>query len=475
MVRVLDRLVPHALVLVLLSAAFAPAAALVAPAVAHADANSEARVFFERGNRQLAAALRLRGPRRERALEEALGSYVSSLRIVRSRNAVFNAGVTMQELGRADDAFDYFVEYKSMPGLTDAERAEVAQRVDAMRARLALVVVSSQPAAEVRVDRRDLAVRGTTPIELAVAPGEHTVYLSAPGHEDREMRVTAVTGETARVVVQLAPRPGSLRAIASREAIVTLDGALIAIGTAVAVPAGAHALRVTLSGRTVVERSVEILPGGALVEIDASRGSAEGPSGPGELEVVVDVVARVLVDGEQLGTGRRVMGPLGAGTHRLRVEAAGRLPYQSTIAVQAYNRTHLDVTLGVDPETLTELGAWPTVALVATTSAFTLGLVAGGIALASNGTYQTALDDYNLDPSPTQNAYEDLRTTRTQTLALNGLADVLWITTLALGVTTLLLYAIDDDDPGGGSTGSVTVAPIAAAGMLGGALAVRLP
>ena len=98
-----------------------------------------------------------------------------------------------------------------------------------------------------------------------------------------------------------------------------------------------------------------------------------------------------------------------------------------------------------------------------------------GIALASNGTYQTALEDYDVDPSPTQSAYENLRTTRTQILALNGLADVLWVTTLALGVTTLLLYAIDDDDPGGGSTGSVTVAPIAGAGMLGGAIAWRVP
>ena len=42
-------------------------------------------------------------------------------------------------------------------------------------------------------------------------------------------------------------------------------------------------------------------------------------------------------------------------------------------------------------------------------------------------------------------------------------------------MTTLLLYAVDDDDPGGGSTGSVTVAPMAGAGMLGGAIAVRLP
>lgn len=475
MVRVIDRLFPHFFAVALLGFVVVSTTALVAPPLAHADANSEARVFFERANRQLAAGLRLRGARRQSALEDALDSYVSSLRIVRSRNAVFNAGVTLQELGRAEDAFDYFIEYTRMPGLTDAERADVAQRIDSMRPHLALIVVNSVPPAEVRVDRRDLAVRGTTPIEFAVAPGPHVVYLSAAGHEDREMNVTASTGETARVLVQLTARPGSLRVLAPSGATVTLDGSAFAPGTAVAVPAGTHALRVMLAGRVFTERSVEILPGGALVEIDGTRSNAGTPSGPGQLEVVVDVAARVLVDGEPLGTGRRVIGSLSSGTHRLRVEAEGRLPYQSTIAVQPDNRTHLEVTLGVDPETLTELGAWPTVALVATTSAFTLGLVAGSIALGANATYETSVNNYNLDPSPTQQDFADLQTARTNILALNGLADVLWVTTLAFGLTTLLLYALDDDDPGGGSTGSVTVAPIATADTFGGAIAWRLP
>jgi hypothetical protein len=474
MARVIDRLASSALTLVLLLAALAPAAALLSPSAANADANSEARVFFERANRQLAAALRLRGDRRTSGLEDALGSYVSSLRIVRSRNAVFNAGVTLQELGRADDAFDYFVEYKRMPGLTDAERAEVAARIDAMRPRLALVVIECVPPAEVRVDRRDLAVRGTTPIELAVSAGEHVVYLSAPGHDDAEQRVTAVTGQTAQLRVRLTPRPGSLRVLAPRDAVVTLDGAAIAANTVVPVQPGPHALRVSLAGRVLSERSVEILPGAPLVELDESRASAEGSGGPGQVEIAIDVVAHARIDGEPFGEGRRVVGSLSAGTHRLRVEAAGRLPYESTIAVQSDSRTRVEVTLGVDPETLTDLGAWPTVALVATTSVFTLGLVAGVVAGGLNSQYNSDLKDY--DPSvSSQAAYDDLSTLRTQVLNLNGLADVLWVTAAAFGLTTLVLYLLDDGDPGGGSTGSVTVAPLAGAGLLGAALAWRTP
>ena len=454
--------------------ALSGAAVLAQPSLARADANSEARVFFERANRQLAAALRLHGARRTTALEDALGSYVSSLAIVRSRNAVFNAGVTLQELGRAEDAFSYFVEYRRMAVLTDAERADVAGRIDTMRAQLAIVVVDAVPPAEVRVDRPDLAARGTTPLELAVAPGEHLVYLSAAGYVDAQQHVTAATGVTARLNVQLAPRPGLLRVLASSGAVATLDGVPLATNASVSVPAGVHALRVALGARTLSERSVEILPGGALLELDATRSGDGAATGPGQVEVMVDVAARVIVDGQPLGEGRRVLGSLGAGTHRLRVEAAGRLPYESTIAVLPDNRTRLEVTLGVDPETLTELGAWPTVALVATTAVFTLGLVAGAVGGGINGQYNTALGTYHAGTA-SQDDYNKLAEQRTQILAFNALADGLWLTGAAFALTTVLLYWLDDDDPGGGSTGSVTVAPLAGVGLLGGALALRFP
>jgi hypothetical protein len=472
------RLAAYALAATLV-ASLVPAGLFLAPGVARADANSEARVFFERGNRQLAEALSRRGARRTRGLEDALGSYVSSLRIVRSRNAVFNAGVTLQELGRTAEAFGYFVEYRAMAGLSDAERAEVGQRIEAMRPSLALLTVDATPAAEVRLDRRDLAVLGVTPLEVAGAPGEHTLYLTAAGHEERVLVVQAVAGETRRATAALTPRPGALRVRVAPGAVALLDGAPIALDTVLPVAAGTHTLRITRGGRTTGEQRLEIAPGGALVEVDGTRsGTSAEEEGVGSLEVAVDVAARVLVDGAAIGTGVRVSGALGAGTHRVRVEAEGYLSYESTVAVQAGQRTRLEVSLGVDPATVRDLGAWPTVSLVATTSVFTVGLVAGLAALSANANYRSDVSEYETglrDGSATQADWVSLRTRRRQILTLNGLADVLWISSAALGVLTTILYAFDDADAGAGSTGSVTIAPVAGPGYVGGALAWRMP
>ncbi len=470
---------PSLVLVMLVAVGVAPAAAVLAPVTAKADANAEARVFFERGNRQLAEALGRRGARRMRGLEEALGSYVSSLRIVRSRNAVFNAGVTLQELGRAAEAFGYFIEYLAMAGLSDAERAEVGQRIEAMRPQLALLAIDATPSAEVRLDRRDLAVLGTTPLEVAVAAGEHTLYLTAAGHEERALVVQAVAGETRRATAALTPRPGALRVRVAPGAVALLDGAPIALDTVLPVAAGTHTLRITRGGRTTGEQRVEIAPGGALVEVDGTRsGPSAQEEGVGSLEVAVDVAARVVVDGASFGTGTRVSGALGAGTHRVRVEAEGHLPYASTVAVQPGQRTRLEVSLGVDPATVRDLGAWPTVSLVATTSVFTVGLVAALAALSANANYRSDVGEYEtglLEGSSTQADWVSLRTRRRQVLTLNGLADVLWISTTALGLLTTILYAFDDADAGAGSTGSVTIAPVAGPGYVGGALAWRMP
>ncbi|MGB5194115.1 MAG: PEGA domain-containing protein, partial [Polyangiales bacterium] len=182
---------------------------LAAPGLAGAQAtteNAEARVYFEEGNRLYQEASATEGSRRTTLLQRSLEAYVDSLQIVRSRNALFNAAIVLGELERYHESFNYFSEYLAIEGLTGADRAEANRRRDELRAKVAVLEVVSDPTgALVFVDRKDLAPRGQTPIELAILEGEHSLFFELEGFAPAELSCAAVRGETTRVEVVLEP------------------------------------------------------------------------------------------------------------------------------------------------------------------------------------------------------------------------------------------------------------------------------
>jgi tetratricopeptide (TPR) repeat protein len=184
---------------------------LVSPAVAAAQGtteNAEARTYFEEGNRLYQEASRARESQRTTLLQRSLEAYVDSLQIVRSRNALFNAAIVLDELGRHAEAFNYFSEYLRIEGLPTADREDAAARRDALRMEVAVLRVVTDPAgALLWVDRKDLAPRGETPIELALPPGEHRTFIEKEGYVPIEGSETIVRGETAIVELPLSLLP----------------------------------------------------------------------------------------------------------------------------------------------------------------------------------------------------------------------------------------------------------------------------
>ena len=117
--------------------------------------NAEARVYFQEGNRLYAQATDARGTQRTRLLQRSLEAYVDSLRIVRSRNALFNAAIILGELDRNDESFNYFSEYLAIEELPAEDREDATRRRDALRAKVAVVHVTTEPAgAQLWVDRK---------------------------------------------------------------------------------------------------------------------------------------------------------------------------------------------------------------------------------------------------------------------------------------------------------------------------------
>lgn len=182
---------------------------LASPSFAAAQSstgNAEARVYFEEGNRLFEQANRSRGAQRTGLLQRSLEAYVDSLQIVRSRNALFNAAIVLGELGRNDEAFNYFSEYLLIEGLSEADRENASARQDALRADVAVLRVTSEPDGSLLwIDRKDLAPRGETPIELALPPGEHRAFIEKEGYEPVERAETMVRGETTELELTLLP------------------------------------------------------------------------------------------------------------------------------------------------------------------------------------------------------------------------------------------------------------------------------
>lgn len=435
--------------------ALALAAAVALPALvaapARADDTADAAALFASGNQHLQAAQRLRGERRTRALEAALEDYAASLRIVRSRNVLFNASLALESLERYEDAFNHLVEYLGVTGLSDAERADGTRRLDALRPRVAVLAITSVPAgAEVWIDRRDLASHGRTPLEHATTAGEHRVWLRARGHVESDARATATIGATTPIEVVLPAEPVSLQVLAPTEPRLTLDGEPITAGAHVDVAPGDHVVRLEVEGLPPIERRFEVLPGAAPMVIDLAPAAA-GIARRSEATLLVasDRPARVMVDGLLVGGGAQVEAPVRAGEHEIRVEADGHAPFTTRRSFAVGDRAELHVDLEAhDGGGL----AAPRIVMGVITGVALLGTL--GTTFAAVG----ALEDY--DACTAQGMSDSICAPLADESEAWGVAAyTTWGVAGALAITTLVLL-LADDSSSAESTGSFVLAPV---------------
>ncbi len=440
-------LLRHLTFLALVATTTAATTAITAPA--RADDNAEARVYFERGNRALTQGMNARGARRTRLIEEALAAYVQSLSIVRSRNVVYNAGVALEALGRDEEAFVYFREYLGYSDLSDEERREATQKLNAIRTRVAVVMVTSTPeGADVRIDRRDLAPVGETPLEVAVDEGDHTIYVSAEGYTAGEAQVHGNAGQRENVTLTLRAQPIALVIRAPGDGPLTLNGQAVAANTDIQVMPGEHEIRY---GSAEPIR-ITVQPGEGRRTVDVEAPQVTGPTGPpGLLAVSVNVPATVFVDDQIVETGREIEASVASGPRRIRVEAAGYATAARQVEVEADGQTHITVNLEEDVTASSRFGKWPGVFLA-------VGGVAG-IAAASLGIYA-------IFENSSWETYDKTAAGADRIDNLNLAADVTFGVAAALAATGLILAILNRSGEQIPSSIDIAAAPIRGGGML---------
>ncbi len=215
---------------------------------------------------------------------------------------------------------------------------------DALRPRVAVLRIESTPeGAEIRIDWRDLPVRGTTPIELAVPAGSHTVYASHEGYEERSATAEASVGSSAAVQLALDPTPIDVQVIAPSVGRLTLDGEAIEPGRHVPVAPGPHVVRLEVPNAPPIERRFEVAAGAEPLALELS---APATATETRVAMTVDAPAEVFVDNVRTAEGEQVDLPVQPGPHVLRLSAPGRTPLTHRITLREGERASLDVHLG---------------------------------------------------------------------------------------------------------------------------------
>ena len=196
---------------------------------------------------------------------------------------------------------------------------------------------------------------GSAPLELAdVATGRHVVTLRAAGHAPAVRVVEVKPGEVARLAATLEAEAkqastGRLVVLAEpAEVDVHIDGTFRSKSPATVedLAPGTHIIEVKWPGYSSVEREVRITAGQLTTvkiklvkdrKVAAADGSAlPHDSGAGHLLVASSVRgAAVSVDGRDVGTTPLALPNVVAGTHRVRVSAAGYLAVTEVVRVAA--------------------------------------------------------------------------------------------------------------------------------------------
>jgi outer membrane receptor protein involved in Fe transport len=303
------------------------------------DLAAEADLHFDLGIRRYSAG----------DYRTALEHLLRSNRLGPNKNVIFNIARCYERLGRHAQAFRYYSEYLTLESDRRA-RAGALRTVRALRPHLALVrIESNPPGATIYVDRRDLGVRGRTPLTLALRPGQHGLFLELEGYETVEnARVSAVRGRTREAHHDLVRIVGQLEVSGEPEGaeirLENPDGEVVGrIPSTISLPPGPQVLVVTAPGREPVERVVFIQPTQAQsVSISLSHliGSLDINSS--------DQGARVELDGEFVGVtdaSGLTVAEVPAGRHQLRVTLSGFQPLEQEVSITASQPTLVDVQL----------------------------------------------------------------------------------------------------------------------------------
>ncbi|HBQ09783.1 MAG TPA: hypothetical protein DEF51_00865 [Myxococcales bacterium] len=393
---------------------------------ARADRAAEARFHDEAARRHYDAG----------RYDAAVREFMIGQRIAPNPNTLLNIAFCFRALERNEEAYMYFAEFLAADTEHAERRARAEEALEALRPRVALLRVESDPpGADIYVDRAELGRYGRTPRLLALPAGEHRVWVEREGHRPAASVVTLEEGRTVSVTLEPPAIVGRLRLTASADAQVRVIGpeGVVWEGVSpvdVSLPAGHYQVRAS-SGRDRWSEALTVPADGTV----SAHAELTGPTG--ELSVIANQPgAQIRIDDAEWGYAPQVLERVPVGTHRLELRLDGMQPYAGEIEVREDARSWARVSLSPAPR-----GPFTEDTLTAGALALAL-LGAAGIFTAM--TIQSH-DELTTSQQSGQSYLDSLDETNRFAVA----ADLLWLAGGAATLTTVVLVFIHVfEDPG---------------------------
>lgn len=318
-------------------AAVTTAVLVAATATAQADRTFKAEA--ERRNR-LASQLYQEG-----RYDSALQMYQSAHDLHPDPKFLFNIALAKEKTFDFEGCAIVFAEFLDKAGSSaSAEARDTATARGAKcleRTAIAVRITSVPTNAAIHLREGDgRALRGRTPQELKLAPGDHELTVELEGH----------VPQTQVIAVRIGDRPQAdfvLEKLSSLRIEVDPSGARVAIDEAdwqaaplaMQLKAGVHRVAVEKPGYESARREVRVESGQEVSLVLSLRPLAARRT----LRIAADG-GTVSVDGRSLGPAPARV-ELAPGTHRVRVAAPGRIPYADSIVVPETSDVRLAVSL----------------------------------------------------------------------------------------------------------------------------------
>ncbi len=384
-------------------------------------------------------------------LKEALDRFLQAHRLAPNPNTVRNIALCLEKLGRLYEAFSFYQELATFPKVDRDNRRFAEKALKRLAPRVARVRVETDPpGATLYLDRRALGAYGTTPVEVAEAPGRHSIIVEKPGFHRAVRTVTLTIGRVASLKVPLRPVVGILDVDTDPPgALVRLDeDSARPLGRTPArleVPPGRHVLILTRKGYSRAVHRVTVtekVPRHVRVSLRAL------PPPTGSLHIQSNVLGAVVeLDGRPVGMTPFLRNDVPVGEHRISVTATGKVPWKGRVLVRHGARSLVMVQLERRPRRRS-LGPWPWVSLGVSAALLVSTVTLAGL---SHKNYL----DYEAADEPTS---EDLERGRRLAIASDALLGTFLVSGLATGLTFFFLKP-EHFEP---STGSVKIEPLAA-------------